>query len=101
MIGEFAAPGIPDDLLNDADCGTSLLLYVALTDSRLGTDLIAEDRWRNRYHWYSRFANVRRSKFRYDAGFEELASRIMELVAEFDIDPQEFPQLEAAARPVR
>jgi len=99
VAGEFAAPGIRDDLLNDPECGPSLRVYVGLTDGRVGADLSAEDRWRNRYYWFLRFADVHHGKFGCDAGIEDQASIVREEVAQFDIDPQEVEQLETAARP--
>lgn len=94
----FAAPGIREDLLVDADCGPALRAYVALTDGRLGTDLAPTDRFYNQYFWFRRFANVYREKFGYDAGIEDQESQILAEAAHCDVDWLQMEQLELAAR---
>ena len=94
----FAADGVVREILDDADCGPMLRVYIALTDGRLGADLTAEDRLYNRYFWFCRFANVHRAKFGYDAGIEQQAAQILEY-ANCDVDLSKVEQLEVAARP--
>ena len=97
VTGDFAASGVRDDLLNDAECGPPLRIYLALTDGRVVADLSAEDRWRNRYYWFLRLAKVHRGKFGYDAGIEDQLSRVLEEITQFDITPHELEQLELTA----
>jgi hypothetical protein len=94
-----AADSVQPDLLNDAECGPMLRVYVALTNGSLGADLSPEDRLYNRYFWFRRFANAHRAKFGRDEGIEQLAFQILEH-SNCDVDWTCVEQLVVAARPI-
>jgi hypothetical protein len=92
-----AAPGIRDDVLNDAQCGPPLRVFLALCDRRVGRDLTEQDRFFNLYYWFLRMVKAYRRNFGYDAGIEDQLSQVFEQAVSFDVDESHIEEIERAA----